>query len=51
MVARLSPGSRHGRVFGGYGAFKSLGYATGPIVGSEAWTASPIAGFFDGDFH
>ncbi len=33
MVARLSPGNRHGRVFGGYGAFKSLGYATGPIVG------------------
>ena len=33
MVARLSPGNRHGRVFGGYGAFKSLGYATGPVVG------------------
>jgi MFS family permease len=33
MVARLSPGNRHGRVFGGYGAFKSLGYATGPVLG------------------
>jgi MFS family permease len=33
MVSRLSPGSRHGRVFGGYGAFKSLGYATGPLLG------------------
>jgi len=39
MVARLSPGSRHGRVFGGYGAFKSLGYATGPVVGGLLITA------------
>ncbi len=39
MVARLSPGNRHGRVFGGYGAFKSLGYATGPIVGGLLITA------------
>lgn len=34
MVARLSSATRHGRVFGGYGAFKSLGYATGPLVGA-----------------
>ena len=33
MVARLSPGNRHGRVFGGYGAFKSLGYTLGPVLG------------------
>ncbi len=33
MIARLSPGSSHGRVFGGYGAFKSLGYTIGPVVG------------------
>jgi MFS family permease len=39
MVARLSPGNRHGRVFGGYGAFKSLGYATGPIIGGLLITA------------
>ena len=39
MVARLSPGNRHGRVFGGYGAFKSLGYATGPVVGGLLITA------------
>ena len=39
MVGRLSPGNRHGRVFGGYGAFKSLGYATGPIVGGLLITA------------
>ncbi len=39
MVARLSPGRRHGRAFGGYGAFKSLGYATGPVVGGLLITA------------
>jgi DHA1 family tetracycline resistance protein-like MFS transporter len=39
MVARLSPGNRQGRVFGGYGAFKSLGYATGPIIGGLLITA------------
>ena len=33
LIARLSPGTRRGRVFGGYGAFKSLGYASGPVVG------------------
>ena len=39
MVARLSPGSRHGRVFGGFGAFKSLGYALGPVLGGLLITA------------
>jgi MFS family permease len=39
LIARLSPGNRHGRVFGGYGAFKSLGYATGPVVGGLLITA------------
>jgi MFS family permease len=33
MVARLSPGSRQGRAFGGYGAWKGLGYALGPVLG------------------
>jgi MFS family permease len=41
--ARWSPacpgGNRRGRVFGGYGAFKSLGYAAGPIVGGLLITA------------
>jgi MFS transporter, DHA1 family, tetracycline resistance protein len=46
MVARLSPGNRHGRVFGGYGAFKSLGYATGPIVGGLLITAGGYALLF-----
>ena len=39
MVARLSPVNRRGRMVGGYGAFKSLGYATGPIVGGILITA------------
>jgi MFS family permease len=42
MVARLSPGHRHGRAFGGYGAFKSLGYATGPVVGGILITPTAI---------
>ncbi|MEU6646871.1 MFS transporter [Saccharomonospora sp. NPDC046836] len=33
LVARLSPQTRHGRAFGGYGAWKGLGYTLGPIIG------------------
>ncbi|GDY32278.1 MFS transporter [Gandjariella thermophila] len=33
LVARLSPGIRHGRAFGGYGAWKGLGYTLGPLGG------------------
>ncbi|MCI2418214.1 MFS transporter [Saccharopolyspora sp. K220] len=33
LVARLAPGSQHGRAFGGYGAWKGLGYALGPVLG------------------
>ncbi|ATE58259.1 MFS transporter [Actinosynnema pretiosum] len=33
LVARLSPRAGHGRVFGGYGAWKGLGYALGPVLG------------------
>ncbi|MBK1783201.1 MFS transporter [Prauserella cavernicola] len=33
LVARLSPESRHGRAFGGYGAWKGLGYTLGPVLG------------------
>jgi len=46
MVARLSPGSRHGRVFGSYGAFKSLGYALGPILGAVLITAGGYPALF-----
>ncbi|HET6503450.1 MAG TPA: MFS transporter [Amycolatopsis sp.] len=33
LVARLSPKSGHGRAFGGYGAWKGLGYTLGPLLG------------------
>ncbi|MFE0025635.1 MFS transporter [Amycolatopsis sp. NPDC059021] len=33
MVARLSPQDRHGWAFGGYGAWKGLGYTLGPLLG------------------
>lgn len=33
LVARLSPSRRHGRAFGGYGAWKGLGYTLGPVLG------------------
>ncbi|MFD7660742.1 MFS transporter, partial [Actinosynnema sp. NPDC059797] len=33
LVARLSPRTGHGRAFGGYGAWKGLGYTLGPVLG------------------
>jgi len=33
LVARFSPADRRGRAFGGYGAWKGLGYTTGPLLG------------------
>ncbi|MEV0584363.1 MFS transporter [Nonomuraea sp. NPDC050310] len=33
LVARLNPGAKHGRAFGGYGFYKSLGYTLGPLLG------------------
>ena len=42
MVGRLAPGSRHGRVFGGYGACKSLGYTLGPIMGGVRLVDSAV---------
>jgi len=33
LVARLSPQRRRGRAFGGYGAWKGLGYTLGPLLG------------------
>ncbi|WP_236791536.1 MFS transporter [Amycolatopsis sp. GM8] len=38
LVARLSPKTSHGRVFGGYGAWKSLGYTLGPLLGGVLTT-------------
>lgn len=33
MVARLTPASGRGRAYGGYGAWKGLGYTLGPVLG------------------
>ncbi|SDS07110.1 Predicted arabinose efflux permease, MFS family [Nocardioides scoriae] len=33
LVARLNPAARHGRAFGSYGFYKSLGYTLGPLLG------------------
>jgi len=33
LIARLNPSARQGRAFGGYGLYKSLGYAAGPLLG------------------
>lgn len=33
MVARLNPAAKHGRAFGTYGFYKSLGYTLGPLLG------------------
>ncbi|HEV7167612.1 MAG TPA: MFS transporter [Micrococcaceae bacterium] len=33
LVARLSTSARHGRAFGTYGFYKSLGYTAGPLLG------------------
>ncbi|WP_405880712.1 MFS transporter [Streptomyces sp. NBC_01384] len=33
LVARLNPAAKHGRAFGSYGFYKSVGYALGPLLG------------------
>ena len=33
LVARLSPAGAHGRAFGTYGSYKSIGYTLGPLLG------------------
>lgn len=33
LVARINPQAKHGRAFGSYGFYKSLGYAAGPLIG------------------
>src|SRR4051794_9833591 len=38
LVARLNPAARHGRAFGSYGFYKSIGYTLGPLLGGVlAW--------------
>lgn len=33
LVARLNPAAKHGRAFGSYGSWKSIGYTLGPLLG------------------
>ncbi|WP_238173725.1 MFS transporter [Kribbella speibonae] len=33
LVARLNPTANHGRAFGSYGFYKSIGYTAGPLLG------------------
>lgn len=33
LVARLTPSGAHGRAFGTYGSYKSIGYTSGPLLG------------------
>jgi len=42
LVARLNPAARQGRAFGGYGLYKSLGYAGGPLLGGALVTAGGL---------
>src|SRR4051794_7180622 len=38
LLARLTPAKRHGRAYGSYGFYKSLGYTLGPLLGGVlAW--------------
>src|SRR5919197_2639463 len=38
LVARLNPATTHGRAFGSYGFYKSIGYTLGPLIGGVlAW--------------
>ncbi|GAA3810062.1 hypothetical protein GCM10022206_55800 [Streptomyces chiangmaiensis] len=41
LVARLNPDAKHGRAFGSYGFYKSIGYTLGPLLGGVlVWAGS-----------
>jgi MFS family permease len=46
LVARLTPRDAHGRAFGSYGLYKSLGYTLGPLLGGLIVTAGGLATLF-----
>lgn len=46
LVARLSPEKRQGRAFGGYGAWKGLGYTFGPVLGGVLITVGGFTALF-----
>ncbi|WP_060651529.1 MFS transporter [Rhodococcus pyridinivorans] len=46
LVARMNPVATHGRAFGTYGFYKSLGYTLGPLLGGAlVWTGGLITLF------
>lgn len=46
LVARLTPAARHGRAFGSYGFYKSIGYTLGPLLGGVVVWASGLRALF-----
>ncbi|MFI6387280.1 MFS transporter [Nonomuraea sp. NPDC050540] len=46
LVARLNPQARHGRAFGSYGFFKSIGYTAGPLLGGALVWAGGLTSLF-----
>jgi hypothetical protein len=46
LLARLAPANRRGRAFGGYGAYKSVGYAAGPLIGGALVTLGGFTALF-----
>ena len=46
LVARLNPQAKHGRAFGSYGFYKSLGYAAGPLLGGVLVWAGGLTWLF-----
>jgi len=46
LVARLVPTERRGRAFGGYGAYKGLGYTLGPLLGGALVVAGGFTALF-----
>jgi MFS family permease len=46
MVARLTPRTGHGKAYGGYGAWKGLGYTLGPVLGGVLITLGGYALLF-----
>ncbi|MFI0732812.1 MFS transporter [Streptomyces sp. NPDC021225] len=46
LVARLNPRAGHGRAFGSYGFFKSIGYTAGPLLGGALVWAGGLTVLF-----
>ncbi|WP_240808885.1 MFS transporter [Microbispora catharanthi] len=46
LVARLNPATGHGRAFGSYGFYKSIGYTLGPLLGGALVWAGGLRALF-----